>query len=405
MSVKRDLQEATAEVEALFQQLMALPTQSESFYHMDQQGLDGATYRIFLYRLGSYSDFCLPGALEARGITYRHNVESDVWELVSRPMTKFFNWGENPFTMGIDLRAIEYATVKEDGSLISTYTDQQGVVCLKTKGSLHSEQAKAATAWLTHNSRAEFCKILADLDKSGWTVNCEWTSPLNRIVISYQTDKLIVLNARHRLTGAYMERAYMEELIPVEYLVPISDLMVEDVADAVGTEGLVAFFGNGANPVEFMKVKADAYQRLHRLKDGVNQPNALYDAVIGGQIDDLRSSFVGDPAVQLMIAEMETLVLQPFNHFAAVCERLYEKHKHLEKKEFVLAVKADVENEDGLYSKPSVLVVAINLYVGRDPKFEYSFTYAAKNKIVAMYKANVVAALTAAQLTVESEDV
>lgn len=404
MSVKQDLLEAAHEVEALFHQLMALPAQSDSFYSVDQIGLDGATYRIFLYRLGSYTDFCLPGALESRGITYRHNVENDVWELVCRPMTKFFNWGENPFTMDVDLKAIEYATVKEDGSLISTYTDHDWGVCLKTKGSLHSEQAKSATAWLTHRDRADFCKILADLDKAGWTVNCEWTSPLNRIVISYQTDKLIVLNIRHRLTGIYMERAYVEECIPAEYLVPISDLMVEDVADAVGTEGLVAFFGNGANPVEFMKVKADAYQRLHRLKDGVNQPNALYGAVIGGQIDDLRASFAGDPAVQMMIVEMEKLVVQPFNHFVVVSERLYAKNKHLEKKDFVLAVKADLEHEEGLYSKPSVFVVTVNMYVGRDAKFEHCFTYAAKEKIVELYKQNVVAALTAAQLTVDSED-
>lgn len=393
MSVKADLLEAAQEVQQMFKDLMGLPAQSEAFYHQDQIGPDGATYRIFLYRLASYTDFLLPGALESRGITFRHNVENRVWELVSRSQTKFFNWKENPFTMDVDLTKIEYAMVKEDGSLISTYTDMNWRLALKTKGSLQSEQAVNATAWLYHPDRDAFRNTLAGLDRGGWTINMEWTSPLNRIVIPYQQDKLIVLNARHRLTGVHMEREYLEQVIPEEYLVKISDLMVEDVAAALGTEGTVVWFGNGAQPVEAMKVKADAYQILHRLKDGVNQPNALFEAIIHEQIDDIRASFAADPAVQLMISTMEEVVSKPFNHFVAVTTELYEKYKHLDKKDFAITVQKEA-NELLDHDAGSCFYVAVNMYLQRNHNTISSFVRSAQKRIVGEYKELVVKRLT-----------
>lgn len=404
MSVKADLLEAAVEVQELFKNLMALPAQSEAFYHQDQVGDDGKTYRIFLYRLGSYTDFLLPGAIESRGIMFRHNDEQSVWELVSRPMTKFFNWKENPFTMEVDLTKIQYATVKEDGSLISTYSDMDWGLSLKTKGSLRSEQAVAAMNWLYQKEMTPFRKILKDLDRAGWTVNMEWTSPLNRIVISYQVDKLIVLNARHRLTGVYMERPMLEQNIPSEYLVPISDLMVEDVAAAHGTEGLVAFFGNGAHPVEFMKVKADAYQILHRLKDGVNQPNALFEAVIHEQVDDLRASFSGDPAVQLMIGTMEELVAAPYNHFVKVTTDTFERHRHLDKKEFAIAMQAELKNVLD-HDANAAFNVAINMYLERNLNLVTTFIRSAQARVVAEYKTVVVARLTQLGLNTSNTEI
>lgn len=404
MSVKADLLAAAHEVQELFTQLMALPSQSEAFYHQDHTGDDGATYRIFLYRLGSYTDFLLPGAIESRGIMFRHNVENDVWELVSRPMTKFFNWKENPFTMDVDLTAIEYATVKEDGSLISTYSDQEWGLSLKTKGSIRSEQALAAMNWLYQKEMTPFRKILKDLDRTGWTVNMEWTSPLNRIVISYQVDKLIVLNARHRLTGVYMERSYLEELIPAEYLVPISDLMVEDVAAVHGTEGLVAFFGNGGKPVEFMKVKADAYQVLHRLKDGVNQPNALFEAVIHEQVDDLRASFAADQAVQLMISTMEELVAAPFNHFVKVITDLFEVHKDLDKKNFAITMQEELKKVLD-HDAGAAFNVSINMYLKRNLNMVSTFIRSAQARVVAEYKTVVVERLTALGLNTSNTEI
>ena len=60
------------------------------------------------------------GALEAYGITFDITDESNP-VLIARPIHKFFNLFENPFTESIDYAAIEYVLNKEDGSLISFY--------------------------------------------------------------------------------------------------------------------------------------------------------------------------------------------------------------------------------------------------------------------------------------------
>ena len=54
----------------LWNDLMALCASNEAFYFVDQTK-DGDKYRVFTYRLASYSDFLLPNALECRGHTFR----------------------------------------------------------------------------------------------------------------------------------------------------------------------------------------------------------------------------------------------------------------------------------------------------------------------------------------------
>lgn len=378
----------------LFTDLMALSA-NEAFYYVDQEGADGAEYRIFLYRLASYTDFLLPGALESRGIMYRNDPVAG-WVLVSRPMQKFFNWNENPFTMNVDLTKIEYAMVKEDGSLISTYIGTDGILRLKTKGSLHSEQAIAATKWIYNGTpfSVDLLERVQKAEELGYTVNMEWTSPLNRIVVAYSTERLIVLNARDRETGKYMAREDVERFFG-PHAVKISNLMVHDVAKALGTEGIVAFFGDDADP-QFMKVKADAYLKLHRLKDGVNQPNALFEAVVGDVVDDLRASFVDDPAVQLMINHMERLVHDAYNHFDCEVRQIHAKYRDCDRKEFAIAARKEADTLVPLDSG-AAFSVAMNMYLGRDERMKEMFTRSAQSRIVAEYR-SAIAGLISSQI-------
>ena len=83
--------------QVLFDNLMAL-TQNEAFYYVDAV-YGGKTYRIFNYRLASYSDFLLPDAFNARGTTFR--LDDTGVELASLPPMKFFNLWENPQTLHI----------------------------------------------------------------------------------------------------------------------------------------------------------------------------------------------------------------------------------------------------------------------------------------------------------------
>lgn len=303
-------------------------------------------------------------------------------------------------TAPVDLTKVQYAMVKEDGSLASSYMDAQNQLQLKTKGSLHSEQATNATAWLKAGVDPEVDKLrkaFESLEFAGWTLNCEWTSPLNRIVVPYHEDKLIVLNARHRKGGMYMDRAMLEQFIPARFLVPISTCAVEDVADLVGTEGIVAYFGDWGGP-RFMKVKAEAYLILHRLKDGVNQPNALYEAVVWDQVDDLRASFAADPSVQLMIKVMEDLVKDSFNQFVATVRDLFQEYKHLERKEFAIAMQEKTKERLPL-DAGAAFNTAMNMYLKRSHRAVDSFIKSSQARIVGQYKTDVIVALREANLS------
>lgn len=375
----------------LFTNLSNLEAQSSAFYHVDQVGADGATYRIFLYRLASYSDWLYPDALESRGIMFRK--AGDEWTLACLPMEKFHNWNENPFTTGLDFDQIEYSMVKEDGSLISSYMGADGELYLKTKGSLQSEQARAAMAWLKHPDNQELYNKVVEFEANGWTVNLEWTSPLNRIVVPYQEDKLIVLNARSRHTGKYMGRQTLQDIFG-EFVVPVLDIPVHEVAAMEKGEGIVVFFGNEASP-RMVKVKADAYLVLHRLKDGVNQPNALFEAVVHEAVDDLRASFADDPAVQTMISVMEKLVRDAFHQFIAAIDALFLAHRDLDRKSFAIRMQEATKELIPL-DAGAAFNVLMNKYLQRDERLIDSFVKSAQGRVVAEYKQKVTELLGAA---------
>ena len=80
----------------LFNDLMALCQADEAFFFSDQI-IESRTFRIFNYRLASYTQWLNDGALECRGVTFE--VEGDGYDaqavkLASWPFEKFFNYNE-----------------------------------------------------------------------------------------------------------------------------------------------------------------------------------------------------------------------------------------------------------------------------------------------------------------------
>ena len=77
----------------LWNDLMTLVDESEAFFYVDQE-YAGTWYRIFNYRLASYTEFMRPNGLECRGHTFQISEEgkdATMLRLVSLPMEKFFN--------------------------------------------------------------------------------------------------------------------------------------------------------------------------------------------------------------------------------------------------------------------------------------------------------------------------
>jgi T4 RnlA family RNA ligase len=327
--------------DTLFTQLMELTETNPAFYFKDFWAeIPDRFYRIFNYRLASYSDFCLPGALECRGSMFLVDSEGGYIDLVCRPPKKFFNLNENPFTMGLDLTDLYMVMKKDDGSLMSTYIHSSGELRLKSKGSINSEQAIDAMAFLkTQPALLADLKYLAARD---FTVNLEWTAPWNRIVVGYQKPGLIGLSLVCNMTG----RAFYRDFLEDEGLAGLMDAWVEDfqyegdlehcIKNLVGEEGVVAITSTG---VPF-KLKGDWYLALHRNKDSVSNSKSLIELVLMEKTDDLKSMFVGDDLVLNKIMAYEKSIGSVYNSVLVMVQSFHEQHKTATKKDYAIAAKS-----------------------------------------------------------------
>lgn len=333
----------------LYSNLMKLTETSEAFYYQDY-----GNYRVFNYRLASYSDFCLPDALEARGIMF-YLKEGQEPKLVCRPFKKFFNRNENPFTMNLDLSKVKKAAIKEDGSIITSFMDQEtGKLRVKSKQALFSEQALMAQAFLEDPTNFMFYEEVEDLTAEGFTVMFELVSPANRIVLEYQKTELRVIGIRCNTTGNLIERETLSDGIFMAvrnrwvhemhnfHKNPkgFNEQFVEGVPAQMGFEGYVFTLEDGT----MFKEKTDWYKSLHHLKDSVNSERHLFEAIIDEAVDDVKAMFATDEFTIKRITDMENKVIPKFNHMIKTIEDFYNANKDLGRKEYAIKGQADLGN-------------------------------------------------------------
>src|SRR5208282_813321 len=242
----------------IYNNLMKYVEEGEVFFKADQE-FKGKLYRIFSYRLGAYTPFMQPDALEGRGIMFELDDQYNMpVRLAARTMHKFFNLNENPSTMNLNLEQDNIALVmnKVDGSLISTYLDHEDELQLKSKTSLGSDQVQMA--WKVVNRDIYLKDLLTDMTHNGLTVNLEYLGPDNRIVIGYEKPELRILNARYREDGSYLFNLLDEK--DAEYQVQHFDstFKLESLEDAQGFEGVVVVLKSG----EWFKAKTPWYAAL-----------------------------------------------------------------------------------------------------------------------------------------------
>lgn len=356
-------------LDTLFEDLMGLCEKTEAFYYVDQTGSDGVQYRVFTYRLASYTDFQNRNATECRGHTFRLDSDGE-WRLASLPPQKFFNYGEHiGWGTEMDLSKIVAVMDKLDGSLISTVVDSSGDWFLKSKTSFRSQQAVDAYLWL--NQQTAFALGVGIAVVNGYTVNFEWVSPDNQIVIGYTEPKLIVLNARHMQTGAYMNREAMVKYFGEGNIVKSFDIPADphqfmlDAEKMTGIEGFIICFENGL----WVKHKTEAYCVLHHLKDSINNARRLWEACVNETADDLRALFHEDPVSIAKIIDMEEKASKIYSHIHKVVHAFYNENKTLDRKDYAIKGQAELTKE-GLFS------LAMNLYLGKDADIK---TFMVKN--------------------------
>lgn len=324
----------------LFSDLMSLVNLNEAFYFQDFN-LEGKTYRIFNYRLASYTDFLQPGAMQCRGTMFEVSSDGQLIGLAALPMEKFFNLNENPMTMDLDLSRVIEVQEKADGSLMSTYfhNDQ---LRLKSKGSLFSDQAIAAMKYLDARPdiKAEIEMVARGHGVGGYqtTVNLEWCSPDHRIVLGYMSPVLKVMNARRSVDGSYVPTDQLIRALPkcshverVNTDDPVA--FVASIPSMVDVEGYVIRLASGQR----IKIKCDWYLSLHHAKDSVTNPRRLFECILDEAVDDLRSMFATDPLSIRQIDEMQVKVDHIYNSMVKSVETFYDDNKSLDRKSYAIS--------------------------------------------------------------------
>lgn len=390
----------------IYNELMVLcATGDDTFYFQDFEANTemNTVYRIFNYRMASYSDFLLPSALRCRGIMFEVCMTEDIpVRVASRPQDKFFNYRENPFTIYDDVEELLWSVngqfEKADGSLISSYLDiDMYSAKLKSKGSIKSDQCNAAMEWLEDFTHEEFgCQRqglyddIALLTQSGFTVNMEWCSPVHRIVLPYEVAHLKILNVRNNVTGEYLDCdrdiRSVYQFLSAHWVVESSHLsesytvMAGDFDDAftaiksdTGLEGYVIRLDPAKVPegkAQYFKVKTDWYCSLHHSKDSVTNPRRLFECVMDEATDDLRQLFTGDKPEETdhmaldLIDAAEIKYGAIYNHMIAETTEFYETNKHLERKEYAIKGQATVESKLGSFG------LVMTMYAGKEVNFK-----------------------------------
>ena len=359
--------------EKLYNDLTQLIKNDEAFFAKDFF-LEDRTYKIFNYRLASWTSFQSPGAMDSRGIMFDvTNPEKVV--LVSSPPQKFFNYEEG----GVDHTKGKFGDkmVKMDGSLISSYIHNDQLY-MKSKASLFSSQALDSMKFLNKEENKDFKDELTKLAKSGFTINLEYTSPENRIVIPYQKEDLTVLSVRSNLDGQnyfasklikYLEKEGGYDTI-IKKMVKFESLhgqeidqikYMEDVRKEQEGEGYVIEVVLSDTNSYLTKGKNIKYIALHQTKDSVNSPKRLFESIIEEASDDLRSMFADDPYVLSKIKEMEDHVQPIFNHIVKTVEDFHAKNKNLERKDYAIKVQKEV---------PQFLGLLMNSYLNKPNNFK-----------------------------------
>lgn len=342
----------------IYNDLMKLVQNNEAFEYKDQISPGGGLYRVFSYRMASYTDFCEPNAKETRGSMWEIREDGTLIRCAARTMNKFFNAYENPFVMfdkNMLSTEIEVAMDKLDGSIISTFMDNDNVIRCKSHTSLSSDHAINSTE-LLHRDSALY-QYVEEAEAQHFTVNFEYTSPEFRIVLPYQVDKIRVLNVRHRGTGELLCGEKLRNRFPmlfryttnaicgnIDRHFPIRPTVletVEAVKDMRDIEGFVAVLKDGT----MFKIKTDWYCALHFNKDSINVDSRLYESVLQGASDDLRQMFANDQYCLDKIERMEDLVFSTYNSLEKIVNEFYNEFKHLERKEYALKVQEILPKE------------------------------------------------------------
>lgn len=225
---------------------------------------------------------------ECRGIAFH----TRTGELRSRPFHKFFNVGERAEMdiphLGFD--RMHVVQDKVDGSMVRPLLVEGGIRWGTKMGI--TDTAMLAEEWLVDHPR--YTQLANYYIEHGYTPLFEFVSRDNRIVVDYGAESdMILLAVRDNDHGDYLTPATVDRIAaqygiksartydpvdgdPTVYLSAVKDGTDYD-------EGIVIQWADGHRA----KVKTEAYNILHRVKEAGRTERTLILALFDGDVDDL----------------------------------------------------------------------------------------------------------------------
>lgn len=227
---------------------------------------------------------------ECRGLAF----DKRSGEIISRPYHKFFNVNEKAETSinKINLYEPHIILEKLDGSMVRPIPiNMRSKFILATKAGPTEVSEQAEQFIADKPNYKEFIRRCINLRL---TPIFEWCSRKNRIVIDHPTDRLILTAIRFNEIGDYLRHDLcaasaadndIESVWTVKSVLSEQNiqLLVDQVREWEGSEGIVLRFASG----HMVKVKADQYITLHKVKELFSQEKSIIKVVVEDNVDDL----------------------------------------------------------------------------------------------------------------------
>ncbi len=321
-------------------------------------------YRIFNYQLPKYSDFLKEGAMQSRGTMFSINKETNEIKLLALPMDKFFGLGENSTTMNIKPEDIKEAYVKVDGSLLTSYITPNGTLGLKSKSEPVFAHSTLVGEYLQENDA--FAADLLQMTIDGLSVDLEFVSPANRVILEYSEPQLHILNVRDRNTGEYIDFRHVDFLSKYPYILdflvePMDLSSFQDLTNKnkllklPDIEGAVIRLEDG----RLVKVKTEWYMSRHNyvnIQDFSKAGQKLFMVVMEEATDELRSLLHyrnHSPNFRLeekleYIDKAEDKIQEAYGEFLNTIGKFYEDNKNLNEQEYMDKLRSEMPQSIGL---------------------------------------------------------
>lgn len=277
---------------------------------------------------------------DARGIIF----DQSTGELVARPFPKFFNLGEMPETMLLNLPDEPYEVFeKVDGSLgiIYFYNNQWNIA---TRGSFSSPQAVKGLEILK--------KYKLSALTPGFTYLCEIIYPDNKIVVNYGAEeKLVMLGMYHgetELSFDHVEEvaAALQMPITTKYTYTIEQMIELQKTIPKDQEGFVVRFKSGLR----VKIKGDEYMAIHKMIANMS-PLSFWESMVDGKVN------------QEYVKQLPEEFRPTYETFIIQLELAYEETLREIKEDFKKLPKTD-----GLPTQENFKVVGLFVQDGNDLK-------------------------------------